>query len=260
MDLFKGMRRALLGIGLAIGVSQMAVAQTGAGTYTGTYSGADHGTITVTIDQNGAVSCSLKSNAGNGTYTGRGGVTRPDPFIFGCSNQDFPYYLNLSGNGTPGGTLTGQFVSAASVNSQTMQGNFTVKASGGSGNTSQLSPQSISGLWYDPAFNGTGFNFLATDTSLIVTYYGRSSNGGLFWLISTEAPSGPFQANTEYTTTLGNTTAGSFSSPAYEMANWGQLKVKFSSCTSATATLSGRDGVQQLNLQRLGGVGGASGC
>ena len=64
------LNKAVLGLGLVIGVAQTASAQT----YVGTYSGADHGNITIQIDANGAVSCSLASAAGNGNYAGKGGV------------------------------------------------------------------------------------------------------------------------------------------------------------------------------------------
>ncbi len=261
MRAIKMLKNVLVGLSFVVGLSQMAAAQTGAGTYTGTYSGADNGSMTVTIDQNGAVNCALTSAAGNGRFTGAGGVISQSPFIFTCDHHDFPNYLSVSGNGKPGGTLTGQYLVAATGTSTSKQGNFSVTASStGGGNSGQLSPQSISGLWYDPAFNGTGFNFLVADNGFMATYYGRSAGGGLLWLISTDIPTGPVQVNTRYTLIMGNTTAGTFSSPAYEMANWGQLDVTFSSCTRATATLSGKDGVQQLNLQRLGGVAGISAC
>ncbi|MBF5004441.1 hypothetical protein [Diaphorobacter caeni] len=245
---------------MAAGISQIATAQTGAGTYTGSYSGADHGSMTLSIDQNGAVSCSLSSAAGNGKYTGKGGVVSQSPLVFSCRNGDFPNYLSLTGSGTAGGTLTGQYIIAPTATDR-LQGNFTVSASGsGGGTTSQLDPKAITGLWYDPAYNGTGFNFLMTDANFIATYYGRNSSGGLLWLISTEAPSAPLQTGTEYALTLGATTSGTFSTPAYQMANWGHLNITFTSCTTAKATLNGLDGVQYLNLQRLGNVGGVGAC
>ncbi|QIL80514.1 hypothetical protein G7047_11820 [Diaphorobacter sp. HDW4A] len=218
--------------------------------------------MSLTVDQNGAVSCTLSSAAGNGKYSGKGGIISQSPFIVSCNYSDFPGYLSLSGSGTPGGTLTGQYLISPTINSQSMQGNFTVSASGSSGGgaSNQLSPKAITGLWYDPAYNGTGFNFLMTDANFIATYYGRNSSGGLLWLISTEAPSAPLQTGTEYALTLGATTAGTFSTPAYQMANWGHLNITFTSCTTAKATLNGLDGVQYLNLQRLGNVGGVGTC
>ncbi|MBB6578022.1 hypothetical protein HNP33_002090 [Comamonas odontotermitis] len=261
MRVIKFLKSAFVGLSLAVGISQFAAAQVGAGTYTGTYSGADRGSISITIDQYGAVSCTLSSAAGNGTYTGKGGVVSQSPFIFTCDQHNFPNYLSVTGNGTAGETLSGQYLVRATTSTSSLQGNFSVSFSGsGNGGSNTLSPQAISGLWYDPAFSGTGFNFLAANNGFFATYYGRDAGGSPLWLISIEVPVGSLKTNTEYTTVLGTTINGTFSSPSYQVAEWGQLTVKFDSCTSAKATLSGKDGTQNLNLQRLGGIAGVTGC
>ena len=122
-----------------------------------------------------------------------------------------------------------------------------------------LNAATITGLWYDPASNGTGFNFIAADNGFFATYYGRSASSLPLWLISTEVPTGTLKTNVQYTTTLGATTAGSFSQPAFQVETWGELDITFSSCNRAQATLSGKDGTQQFNLQRLTSIGGAGG-
>ena len=257
------LKKVVLGVGLAVGLAHIASAQT----YTGTYSGADNGSITINIDQNGAVSCSLSSAAGNGSYSGNGGVIQQTPsLVFTCEHHDFPNYLSISGNNVRGAdTLSGQYITSATTTSASKQGNFTATRSaaggGGGGSTSnQLSPQAITGLWYDPASNGTGFNLIAADNGFFATYYGRNAAGGPLWLISTEVPTGTLQANTQYTTILGMTTQGSFSQPAYAVATWGQLDITFQNCKRATATLSGQDGVQRFNLERLTNIAGSPGC
>lgn len=254
-------KQLALGLGLATTFAQAASAQT----YVGTYSGADHGNITIQIDSNGAVSCSLSSAAGNGNYSGKGGVIQQTPsLVFTCDHNDFPNYLSVSGNNVRSAdTLTGQYATAATGSGDIKQGSFTAKKSaggGGDGGSTSLSPASISGLWYDPAYNGVGFNFLAADNGFFATYYGRTAAGGLLWLISTEVPVGTLKTGTKYTMVLGNTTAGTFSTPAFALGNWGKVEVTFSSCTKATAVLSGIDGTQTMNLQRLGAIAGVGGC
>ncbi len=256
------LKKTVLGMGLALGLAQIASAQT----YTGTYSGADNGNITITIDQNGAVSCNLSSAAGRGSFTGTGGVIQQTPsLVFNCSHDNFPNYLQVSGDNVRNkDTLSGQFGLAPTIDSKLLQGNFTANLStgggGGGGASNQLSAPGISGLWYDPASNGTGFNLIAAENGFFATYYGRNAAGGPLWLISTEVPTGTLKTNTQYTTILGATTAGTFSKPAYAVETWGQLDITFQSCNRATATLSGKDGTQKLNLQRLTTITGAGGC
>ena len=161
------LNKAVLGLGLVIGVVQTASAQT----YVGTYSGADHGNITIQIDANGAVSCSLASAAGNGNYAGKGGVVQQTPsLVFTCDHNDFPNYLSVSGNNVHSAdTLTGQYATAATGSGDIKQGSFTARksAGGGDGGATSLSPPAISGLWYDPASNGTGFNFIAAENGFL---------------------------------------------------------------------------------------------
>jgi hypothetical protein len=231
----------------------------------GTYSGADNGSITINIDANGAVSCSLSSAAGNGNYSGKGGVIQQTPsLVFTCDHNDFPNYLSVSGNNVRSAdTLTGQYATAATGSGDIKQGSFTAKKSAGGGGDaggSSLSPPAISGLWYDPASNGTGFNFIAAENGFFATFYGRSADSHPLWLISTEVPTGTLKTNVKYTTTLGATTAGSFTQPAFQVETWGKLDITFSSCNQAKATLSGKDGTQQFNLRRLTTIGGVGGC
>src|SRR5258708_32140538 len=75
---------------------------------------------------------------------------------------------------------------------------------------------------------------------------------------------GPTQITrgTAFTLNMSQTSGGSFLVPAPSSTNtkWGTLTLNFSSCTAATATLSGNDGSVNLNLQQLAGVVNLSGC
>ncbi|MBF5005475.1 hypothetical protein [Diaphorobacter caeni] len=257
MHLSGFLKRAVLCGGVALTMSPLAHAEFPAGSYSGTYLGADHGTINITVDSYGAVTCRMASDTGKGTVTGTGGVFSVDPPLFDCRNIDSNNYISVDGSYEAGG-INGQYLFRG-LGGTTYSGHYSATPSG-AGGTSPLSWKSLSGLWYDPAYDSTGFNILGGDNGLIFTYYGRNAQGGPLWTISMDALGGTIVPNTEYTIALGMITAGTFANPVNQMARWGQVSVKFSDCTRATATLSGNDGVQVLNLQRLSGVKDASGC
>jgi hypothetical protein len=118
------------------------------------------------------------------------------------------------------------------------------------------STASVTGEWYDPAYNGSGFNLIMADAGLTLYYYGWGDNAGnRLWLIS---DIGPKQITPGSTITLNmhETNGGNFLAPALPSTStvWGTVQLNFSSCTQATATLSGKDGTVNLNLQMLAGV------
>ena len=120
-------------------------------------------------------------------------------------------------------------------------------------------PSAISGLWYDPAYTGSGFNFQLSYQGLLVTYYGWDAAGNRLWLTSDIGPSslavdGPVVLNMTYTT------GGVFGNPQHNLAQWGQLIVKFSSCQAARITLSGKDGMLNSSPVLLAGIVGLPGC
>ncbi|QIL70661.1 hypothetical protein G7048_09995 [Diaphorobacter sp. HDW4B] len=250
------LKSALLCISMVMGVAQTAHAQIPTGNYSGAYLGADHGTVSISVDSYGAVKCTLKSDTGKGTVTANGSIFSVDPVLMNCYSSDPDNYLSLDGDYEDGKFTGGYlFVGPGKTN---YTGHYSAGRTTASSN--ELSWRSLSGLWYDPAYTSTGFNILGADNGLIFTYYGRNAAGAQLWMISMDALGGAIQANTEYTIQLGMTTAGTFAAPVYQMERWGQISVKFSSCTNATATLTGKDGTQVLNLKRLSGVKDANGC
>lgn len=259
----KTWKKAVISLGLAMGMHHMATAQVAAETFTGTYSGGDTGTVSITIAQDDTVSCSITSATGKGTYTGVGTVwQRSAAIMFGCSHLAYPMMLSLGGTDVLGAdTLSGDLAFGPSEGVTSTQARFKAKrSSAGTVDRTPLNTAAITGLWYDPATNGTGFNLIAAENGFFATYYGRNAAGGPLWLISTEVPTGTLRTNTPYTTILGATTAGTFSQPAYAVETWGQLDITFQSCNRATATLAGKDGTQKLNLQRLTTIAGADKC
>jgi hypothetical protein len=162
-----------------------------------------------------------------------------------------------SSTGTAWGTLTVNF-SGTGKATATLVGN-----DGGSvALTLQMlaattNPPLATGAWYDPAYSGSGFNILMTQAGLSFYYYGWDKSGQRLWLASDIGPA-KIVPGTEITLTMRETNGGHFLSPAPSSTGtaWGTLKVNFSSCAKATATLSGTDGKVDLNLQILAGVSG----
>jgi len=110
----------------------------------------------------------------------------------------------------------------------------------------------VNGVWYDPAYTGSGFNLLLSSAGLIVTYYGWDAAHSRLWLTSdlgpvTITPGLPFTLN------MGETAGGSFATPAPPSTNsiWGTVTFDFENCSAAKATLSGKDGTVNLNLRQL---------
>ena len=119
----------------------------------------------------------------------------------------------------------------------------------------------VSGSWYDPKFSGSGFNIQMAAPGLLLYYYGWDKNNNRLWLTSDVGPT-QISQGTEITLTMNETSGGTFLDPAAPSTNskWGTLILNFSSCNAATATLSGNDGSETLNLRLLAGVTNLPGC
>jgi hypothetical protein len=254
------------------------------GTYTGPYSGkngqtggTDSGTITITIDPYGNVSCDFHST-----------VYGTDNTVIGSVNEDptvFPPLMNS--------TVTCAGVSsvvtfgyppffAAVISFAWETGSEDILSGGQSGiwfnntgyvgefslnthaspnaATAPINVAGLTGLWYDPNYTGAGFNLTGSSLGLIVTYYGWDKSGNRLWLISSPE-SNPITFGQSMTFSLVQTVDGTFSTPALPSTAtpWGTLTLTFSSCTAATATLSGADGNINESLVLLAGLNGL-GC
>jgi hypothetical protein len=154
------------------------------------------------------------------------------------------------------GTVTVDFAADGTTATAILTGNdgdVTLDLESLAGMTSDAS---VTGAWYDRAADGSGFNLLMTDTGLLVYYYGWDKDGNRLWLSAGIDPAeiGP---GASITMNLVETNGGSFLTPANPdtQSDWGTLQLDFSSCTQATATLTGNDGTVDLgNLVMLVGV------
>lgn len=117
----------------------------------------------------------------------------------------------------------------------------------------------VSGVWYDPLLVGSGMNLQMSGSGLLVTYFGWDSNGSRMWLTSDIGPK-TIYPNTPIVLNMSYTTGGTFSLPKHNLAQWGTLTMSFSSCQSATASLWGIDGQQNMTPVQLAGIAGLPGC
>jgi hypothetical protein len=157
---------------------------------------------------------------------------------------------------TPWGALTLDFAADGAAASATLSGtdgdaNLNLQKLVGLG-----SEASVTGLWYDPRFNGSGFNMAMTSAGLLAYYYGWDKNGNRLWLMSDLGPASIAQGDT-LTLPMRMTTGGRFLTPAKPstLTPWGSLRINFTNCTQATATLSRNDDSVVMNdLQLLIGM------
>jgi hypothetical protein len=114
-------------------------------------------------------------------------------------------------------------------------------------------PRGLSGLWYEPATSGQGFefNWLAGD-ALALAFYGHRDNGANLFLTGLRA--GRFAYGETLDIPLTGVSGGRFNDfdrDAIRSTPWGRLTLRFDSCSSAHARLEGADGTKELALVRL---------
>ena len=184
--------------------------------------------------------------------TGSGGISSYFGAVYLCDPQGSPGITVKAPLGKLG---DGTYTVVWNYYPKQTKGTFAVVG----GALRSIYPTSVSGLWYDPAASGSGFNFEMDANWLLVTYFGWDAAGHRLWLTS---DFGPYSLipNTPITLNMSYTTGGTFSNPQHNVVPWGTLVLNFSSCRSASATLSGKDGTVNLNLTHLTFVGGAPLC
>ncbi|HEX5694097.1 MAG TPA: peptidoglycan DD-metalloendopeptidase family protein [Arenimonas sp.] len=127
------------------------------------------------------------------------------------------------------------------------------------GSTSAIADmRGLVGAWYEPATSGQGFELhWINDRTALLFFYGHHDDGRNFFVIGQR--DGRFDFGQEVVFELYQTLGGRFNGldpGAIERPVWGQARITFVSCEAAVAELDGADGVQVLNLQRLGRIDG----
>jgi hypothetical protein len=250
----------ILALATFCGAAHAASAQ---GTYTGIYTGDDFGTVTIVIDSQGKVTCDFLSTPKHIHYQASGALnTTSASFQLNCNSADSAsYYWTLASDPTSvaGSAINGLW--GGNTGAGQISGSVTAYYSSASTDPAgSLTTGSFAGLWYDSTFTRTGFNILPSSAGLIVTYYGVSASGKPLWLISTDLSPKLITLNTPITLNMSYSSSGTFQAPVSSPVTWGQLNLTFTSCTKATATLSGTDGTISENLTMLVGGMGMPGC
>jgi len=111
----------------------------------------------------------------------------------------------------------------------------------------------LAGLWFDPAFDGEGFNVLVGPDSWFLYYYGWRANGQRLWLLS-DTMTGPILFGTSITMDVFIAKSGTFSDPDPTLEPWGEMTIIFDSCTAGRAHMQGDDGTKTTNLVKLLGI------
>jgi len=117
-----------------------------------------------------------------------------------------------------------------------------------------------SGLWYDPAKDGEGYNLLVTPVGRILYFYGFKGNGLRLWLIS-DVMTDSLAVGTTVETTVYEATQGFFPAPVpsgQSLVVWGTAKITLVDCNKITIMLTGSDGSKTSQTVRLAGIIGLS--
>lgn len=123
----------------------------------------------------------------------------------------------------------------------------------------------VSGTWYDPTYDGSGFNVSEIGSGLVVTFYGYKSNasGQAQWLLSSTGPGNVNKGEKIilelYQPTVGN--GANFTTKpntAASLSKWGSATLTFNSCNTGVITMDGKDGKVTHNIIRISGVKGVT--
>ena len=122
-----------------------------------------------------------------------------------------------------------------------------------------MTPQALSGLWYDPAYAGSGFYMIMTTVGWIGAYFGWDNSGNRLWLYTDTLHSTRLARGTSLTLNLYQTVGGQFKTPARPetLTPWGTVTLNFSAAdgSAATATIGKYDyPFANLHLSKLAGV------
>lgn len=103
----------------------------------------------------------------------------------------------------------------------------------------QAFDRALSGLWYNPAQSGHGFEVTAIDADTVsVAWYTYNRNGAPIWIsaLLDESPAGVLSGNASY---IDGIRFGEFSSAGRQLKPWGTLKLTFTDCDTGSVDYNG---------------------
>jgi len=116
------------------------------------------------------------------------------------------------------------------------------------------------GLWYDPTYDGEGYNLLDTPVGTIAYFYGYDSAGERLWLISDVVTERLALGEPMVLPMLVAEDKGDFGTPLPpdQLVSWGDLTITLDDCDNGTFELNGADGLKTHMAQKLIGIDGNS--
>ncbi|MEM9532863.1 MAG: GDSL-type esterase/lipase family protein [Pseudomonadota bacterium] len=116
------------------------------------------------------------------------------------------------------------------------------------------------GLWFDPAFDGEGYDIVQSEGGVTVFFYGYGADGDRLWLIS-ETFSDRLAFNSPVTLNMLVGDGGTFQQPipGSQLENWGSLTMTVTECGVGEFVLDGQDGIKNHSVIKLADVVG-TGC
>lgn len=121
---------------------------------------------------------------------------------------------------------------------------------------SPVAATGYTGLWFDPALEGEGFNLVVAPQGAVIYYYGFDGDGDRAWALT--APFDfDFAAGSEITVELLRARAGVFADPeADALESWGTMTLRGRTCDRMEYALVTRDGEKAVFAERLVSVAG----
>jgi len=154
----------------------------------------------------------------------------------------------------------GEYVFRATYDGKSLEHKFYVGVGPDPAPEATPANNAFTGLWYDPALDGEGFNIVTADGGTIIYFYGSDDRGNRVWLISDLIP-GEIQAGITVEALMYESSGGVFTTPvpsARGLSIWGTLNIVFSACNAGQSTLIGQDGTKVSQIIKLAGISGAS--
>ncbi|MFK7957582.1 MAG: GDSL-type esterase/lipase family protein [Lysobacterales bacterium] len=117
----------------------------------------------------------------------------------------------------------------------------------------------LAGLWFDPAFDGEGYDIVQSAGGITVFYYGYDSNGNRLWLISELLADRP-ALNQPISLTMSVGNGGTFQQPipGSQLEQWGTLSMTVTECGAGEFVIDGLDGTKTHAVVKLADVVGTS--
>lgn len=159
------------------------------------------------------------------------------------------WYWNFT---LPANAALGLWTFEAVYQGQTTRHNFQVAA--GNPDTASAFPTSLSGSWFNVQTSGQGFNLdLVSANRFLLYFYGYNNAGKQLWLYGDYNPgNATFAWNKPLTLNMYVLEGGGFQNfLAPPSRVWGTARIIFETCARATIELTGEEGTQILQLDKL---------